>query len=147
MRIRTYFNIMKWTSSHIQGLNQKSALSIPNNEYIRATLIIFDTYTHYLPHTTYVVYTNFIHKRRELQFKLTPNDRFFLRNLSGGNRRRKNFCIFLCLVWGSVADFTSNKPKHCILYYGVFSAAYTRQLFNCSLEYLWVAKKKKTIHC
>ena len=41
----------------------------------------FSKYYYLTSHTTYVVYVNFIHKWRDLQFKVDSNDRF-LRNFS-----------------------------------------------------------------
>ena len=65
-------------------------------------------------HTTFIVCVNFIHKWRDLQFKVDPYDRFFwetfhgnfiyfsrvfARNLLRGNRRRNTFRIsFWCLA-------------------------------------------------
>ena len=74
-----------------------------------------------------------IHKRRHLQLKSTPNDRFFkklvtavlftlrvfARNPLRGNRRRNTFRIlFWCLEWGSNPSFSSNKSAHYLLEHG-----------------------------
>ena len=85
-------------------------------------------------HTTYVVCINFIHKWRDLQFKIDSEQDFlrnfmailfahsvFGRNLLRGTRRRNTFCIlFWCLAWGSNLAFTSNKPIHYLLDHGDF---------------------------
>ena len=58
-------------------------------------------------HTTYVVYVNFIHKWRDLEFKVDSEQQIFLilltlrafaRNLLRGNRRRNTF-VFCFDVW------------------------------------------------
>ena len=63
-------------------------------------------------HTTYVVCINFIHKWRDLQFKVDSVDRFFekpfmailftlrvfTRSLLRGNRQRNIFCIFVFMT-------------------------------------------------
>ena len=79
-------------------------------------------------HTAYVVYVNFIHKLRDLQFKVDSERhifwetfhgnflftlRVFARNLLRGSRRRNTFRIyFWCLAWNSNPGFSSNKPTH-----------------------------------
>ena len=65
-------------------------------------------------HTAYVVCVNFIHKWRDLQFKVESERQIFLRNFSWqflftlrvfgrnllrGNRRRNAFCTFCFDVW------------------------------------------------
>ena len=85
--------------------------------------------------TTYVVCVNFIHKWRDLHFKVDSERQIFLRNFSWhlithrvfarnllrGNRRRNTFRIlFWCLAWGSNPDFSSNKPIHYLLDHGDF---------------------------
>ena len=75
-----------------------------------------------ISHTTYVVCVNFIHKWRDVQFKVdcerqifweTFHDRVFARNLLRGNRRGNTFRIsFWCLAWNSNPGFSSNKPTH-----------------------------------
>ena len=76
-------------------------------------------------HTTYIVCVNFIHERRDLQLKSTPNDRFFkklfmaisftlwifARNLLRGSRQR-NIFIFpcWCLNWNLNRGVMSIKP-------------------------------------
>ena len=75
----------------------------------------------------------FIHKWRDLQFKVRTKDfwetfhdsfntlRVFARNLLRGNRRKNAFSIlFCCLAWGWNAGFTSNKPTHYLLDNGDF---------------------------
>ena len=88
---------------------------------------------HLVPHTTYVGCVNFIHKWRNLQFKVDSEwqifdfwetfswqfyllSRVFARNLLRGNRRRNTFRIlFWCLAWGSNSGFTFNNPTQYIL--------------------------------
>ena len=84
-------------------------------------------------HTIYVVWVNFLHKWRGLQFKVDSEEQIidklfmeilftlslFARNLLRVNRRRNTICI----SWqacGSNLDFTSNKPTHDLLDYGDF---------------------------
>ena len=85
-------------------------------------------------HTTYIVCVNFIHKWRDLQFKVDSErqifwetfhgnfyllSEFFARNLLRGNPRRYTFRIsFWCLAWDSNPDFSSNKPTHYLLDHG-----------------------------
>ena len=73
----------------------------------------------------------FIHKWRDLQFKVDSERqiffeklfmailltlRVFARNLLSGNRRRNTFRIsFWCLAWDSNPGFSSNKPTHYLL--------------------------------
>ena len=86
-------------------------------------------------HTTYVVCVNFIHKWRDLPFKVDSERQIFLRNFSWhlithrvfarnllrGSRRRNTFRIlFWCLAWGSNPSFSSNKPTHYLLDHGDF---------------------------
>ena len=77
---------------------------------------------------------NFIHKWRDLQFKVDSERqifwetfhvnffftlRVFARNLLRGNRRRNTFRIsFWCLTWDSNPGFSSNKPTHYLLDHG-----------------------------
>ena len=124
-----------------QALNKTiSSLSIIgiNISYIHTYII-----GHYNPpvtiidlvsHTTYVVCVNFIHKWRDLQFKVDSERqifwetfygnflftlRVFARNLLRGNRRRNTFRIlFWCLAWDSNPGFSSNKPTHYLLDHG-----------------------------
>ena len=74
---------------------------------------------HLVSHSTYVVCVNFIHKWRDLQFKVNSERQnfwetfdgnfIFARNLLRGNRRRNTFCIsFWCLAWYSNPGFSSN---------------------------------------
>ena len=86
-------------------------------------------------HTTCVVCFNFIHKWRDLQFKVDFERqifwetamailftvRVFARNLLRRNRRRNTFRIlFWCLAWCSNPGFSSNKPTHYLLDHGDF---------------------------
>ena len=87
-------------------------------------------------HTTYVVCVNFIHKWRDLLFKVDSERqifwetfhgnflftlRVFARNLLRGNRQRKTFRIlFWCLAWDTNPSFSSNKPIHYLLDHGDF---------------------------
>ena len=79
-------------------------------------------------HSTYVVCVNFIHKWRDLQFKVdfkrqifweTFRDNFiftfrvFARNLLRGNRRRNIMRILFW--WGSNPGLSSNKPRYYLL--------------------------------
>ena len=76
-----------------------------------------------VPHATYVVCINFIHKWRDLQFKVdSERNKVFARNLMRGYRRRNTFRILiLCLTWGSKPGFSSNMPTHYLLDHGDFS--------------------------
>ena len=76
-----------------------------------------------ISHTTYVVCVDFIHKWRDLQFKVGSERqifcqfylflRVFARNVLRGNRWRNTFRIsFWCLTWDSNPGFSSNKPTH-----------------------------------
>ena len=86
-------------------------------------------------HTTYVVCVNFIHKCRDLQFKVDSERqifretfhgnfilftlRVFARNLLRGNRRRNTFRIsFWCLTSDTNPGFASNKTTHYFLDHG-----------------------------
>ena len=74
----------------------------------------------------------FIHKWRDLQFKVDSERQIFwetfhgnfistLRFLLSGNRRRNTFRIsFWCLTWDSNPGFSSNKPTHYLLDHGDF---------------------------
>ena len=97
-----------------------------------------------LSHTTYVVSVNFIHKRRDQQFKVDSERhifeklfmeilftlRVFGKNLLRGNHGINTFHIlFWCLAWGSNIGFTSNKPTHYLLDYGDFNILYFSEDF------------------
>ena len=85
-------------------------------------------------HTTYVVCVNFIHKWRDLQFKVDSERqiywelfmailftlRVFARNLLRGNRRRNTFRISFFDDWPGIRTqaFASNKPTRYLLDYG-----------------------------
>ena len=95
-------------------------------------------------HTTYVVYVNFIHKWRDLQFKVDAERQIFWETFHDNfiysqnfwpeicweerNRRRNTFIIsFWCLAWDSNPGFSYNKPTHYLLDYEEFSYFYVRQ--------------------
>ena len=87
-------------------------------------------------YTTYVGCVNFIHKWRDLQFKVNSERqifsetfhgnsiftlRVFARNLLRGKRWRNTFRIsFWCLARDSNPGFLSNKPTHFLLDHGNF---------------------------
>ena len=97
-------------------------------------------------HTTYVVCVNFIHKWRDLQFKVDSERQIFFEklfmailftlrvfagNLLRGNRRRNIFRISLwCLAWDSNPGFSSNKPTHYLLDHGDFERRNQTKLFS-----------------
>ena len=83
-------------------------------------------------HTTYVVCVNFIHKWRDLQFKVDSERQILFWETFHGNfiysqsffqksAERKSpkkyflYFLFWCLAWGSNPGFTSNKPTHYLL--------------------------------
>ena len=89
-------------------------------------------------HTTYVVCVIFIHKWRDLQFKVDSEWqiffweifhgnfistlRVFARNQLRGDHRRNTFRnSFWCVAWDTNPDFSSNKPTHYLLDYGDLS--------------------------
>ena len=79
---------------------------------------------------------NFIHKRRDLQYKVACERQIFLKNFSGQFNYSQSFCqksterkspkntfciLFWCLYWGSNPGFTSNKPTYYLLNYSDFT--------------------------
>ena len=105
-------------------LLKKVSNSDENKSYIHICII-----GHYNPsvriidlvsHTNYVVCVNFIHKWRELQFKVDSfHGRFlftlrvFVRNLMRGNCRRNTFFVFCFDVW-PVTLPTRPRRLHCM---------------------------------
>ena len=87
-----------------------------------------------VPHTTYALYFNFIHKWRNLQFKVDSEGqilrnfswqflftlRVFARNLLRRNPRRNIFfhISFCCLTWDTNLGFASNKWALYLIDYG-----------------------------
>ena len=111
--------------------------------------IFLHTYTyaigHYKPsvrfmdlvsHTTYVVCVIFIHKWRDLQFKVDSERQLFWETFNGNfiysqsfwqksaerksNRRNTFRILFWYLAWDLNRGFSSNKPTHYLLDHGDF---------------------------
>ena len=121
-------------------------LAINNNNYIHTYII-----GHYNPsvgiidlvsHTTYVVCINFIHKWRDLQFKVDSERQIwetFHCNFILHSEFLPEFCWeeiaeeivfvsrFWCLAWDSNPGFSSNKPTHYLLDHGDFYFLYLLQ--------------------
>ena len=81
-------------------------------------------------HTTYVVCINFIHKLRDLQFKVDSERQIFWETFNGNFIYSQSFCqksvekklpkkyfrfSFWYLACNSNPGFSSNKPTHCLL--------------------------------
>ena len=80
-------------------------------------------------HTNYVVCVNFIHKWRDLQFKVDSEQQIFLRNFSWQfyllSELLPEICweeiakeiriSFWCLAWDANPGLSSNKPTHYLL--------------------------------
>ena len=88
-------------------------------------------------HTTYVVCVNFIHKWRDLQFKVDSERHIIWETFHGNFYWLSEFLpeicweeiaeeilfvfhFFLCLAWDSNPGFSSNKPTHYLLENGDF---------------------------
>ena len=68
-------------------------------------------------HTTYVVCVNFIHKWRDLQFKVDSERQIFEKLLMANLFTLRVFArnLLRCLAWDSNPGFSSNKPTHYLL--------------------------------
>ena len=68
-------------------------------------------------HTIYVVCVNFIHKWRDLHFKVDSERQIFWETFNGNFIYSQSFffILFCCLAWGSNPGFTSNKPTYYVL--------------------------------
>ena len=79
-------------------------------------------------HTTYVVCVNFIHKWRDLQFKVDSERQIYWETFHGNFIYSQSFCqksaerkslrkyfSYFVLMFGSNPGFSSNKPTHYLL--------------------------------
>ena len=119
--IQHKINVSEHTTSHLNKIH--------TNKYVEHDPTSIHTYIigHYNPsvriidlasHTTYVVCVHFMHKWRDLQFKVHFERHIFAR-ICWEEIAEGLLFVFCFDVWPG-PGFTSNKPTHYLLDYGYF---------------------------
>ena len=106
---------------------------------------------HLFSHTTYVVCANFIHKWRDLQFKVDSERQIFWETFHGNiiysqsfcqksakrKSRKKYFSYFVLMsgAWDSNPGFSSNKPLHYLLDHGDLNILFKKCNHRTHIKY------------